>query len=53
MMIFLYFCVMMSAWTPGGESVARAYAGAVEDSFRAVVEGRNTLADQIADLRPR
>jgi hypothetical protein len=53
MMILVYFCVMMSAWTPGGESMARAYVGAVEDSFRAVIEGRNAFADQIADMRVR
>jgi hypothetical protein len=51
MMVLIYFCAVMQAMAPAGQSVARYYATAVENSFKAVVEQRNDLADQIADLR--
>jgi hypothetical protein len=51
MMVFMYFCVMLSAISPRGEDLARYYVGQIEESYRAMVEGRNTLADTIADLR--
>ena len=51
MMLFVWFCVIASTMSPGGEKIARHYVSAVEDQYRAMIETRNVIADQIADLR--
>jgi hypothetical protein len=51
MLVFVWFCVMMNAMAPSGENVARLYVNAIEDQYRAIIEGRNAFADEIADLR--
>ena len=51
MMLFVWFCVVASAMMPGGEHIARQYVSAVEDHYRAMVETRSALADELADLR--
>ena len=51
MLVFVWFCVMVNAMAPSGESVARMYVNAIEDHYKAMIESRNVIADEIADLR--
>jgi len=51
MMIFMYFCVMVSALAPNGEQLARYYATTLENQYRALTETRAAIADEMADMR--
>jgi hypothetical protein len=51
MMIFMYFCVMVSALAPNGEHLARYYVSTIENQYRAFVETRAAIADEMADMR--
>lgn len=51
MLVMVWFYAMMSAVVPSGDQLARFYVNAIEDQYRAIVEQRSVLADEIADWR--
>jgi len=39
MLVYVWFCAMMGAFGPGGAQLARACASAVEDQYKAMIDG--------------
>ena len=54
MLVYIWMCVMMQAFMPGGDRIASLHAGAYEAHLRAEIEGRSLIgaAGHIARYTP-
>jgi hypothetical protein len=54
MLMYIWMCVMMQAFMPGGDRIASLHAGAFEAHLRAEIEGPSVLgaAGHVARYTP-